>query len=626
MRHTIKFKIQVAIAIIIAIVSGVQAFISVNQLQQETTHAINSEMENVSIATSRYISDWLGIRSDMMLANETSLANSDNADKELLVTKKGGDFLSVYAGFSDGSIAYGDKTEDWPTDYDPRTRPWYKDAMSQQGLIITEPYQDFDGSIVVSFAKAFHGQKQGVLAADLTVTNIIKEVLSVKLDNQGFAFLVDGKNNIVAYKDEALSQKPLTDLNGQLSSQKMATLVQGNQVATISWPQQGDKLVYVSRIPNTDWSLGIVVDKSLAYASVSEQITFTAIASLILYIVIASISTWVVTRLLKPLQELSGALAQLAQGEGDLTQRIDIRRMDEIGELAEKVNLFLSQMQGMLKGIVEHSHQLSTQAQNANDLSTQASLRVEHQQNDVNQIATAIHEMSATAAEVASHAELTASASQASASACDDGQAVIKKNRDSITSLANQVDSAAKVIRELESNAQSINQILSTIQGIAEQTNLLALNAAIEAARAGEQGRGFAVVADEVRVLSQRTHGSTEEIRTMIETLQSNTQHAVENMEASTKLADNSVEYAEQAHDSLVRITQAITEINDMALQIASAAEEQRAVSEDISRNTQGIKDASDDLASQTQQSSQSTSDMHRSTEAMRHEISRFKV
>ncbi|MDE1340696.1 methyl-accepting chemotaxis protein [Vibrio aestuarianus] len=626
MRHTIKFKIQVAIAIIIAIVSGVQAFISVNQLQQETTHAINSEMENVSIATSRYISDWLGIRSDMMLANEPSLANSDNADKELLVTKKGGDFLSVYAGFSDGSIAYGDKTEDWPADYDPRTRPWYKDAMSQQGLIITEPYQDFDGSIVVSFAKAFHGQKQGVLAADLTVTNIIKEVLSVKLDNQGFAFLVDGKNNIVAYKDEALSQKPLTDLNGQLSSQKMATLVQGNQVATISWPQQGDKLVYVSRIPNTDWSLGIVVDKSLAYASVSEQITFTAIASLILYIVIASISTWVVTRLLKPLQELSGALAQLAQGEGDLTQRIDIRRMDEIGELAEKVNLFLSQMQGMLKGIVEHSHQLSTQAQNANDLSTQASLRVEHQQNDVNQIATAIHEMSATAAEVASHAELTASASQASASACDDGQAVIKKNRDSITSLANQVDSAAKVIRELESNAQSINQILSTIQGIAEQTNLLALNAAIEAARAGEQGRGFAVVADEVRVLSQRTHGSTEEIRTMIETLQSNTQHAVENMEASTKLADNSVEYAEQAHDSLVRITQAITEINDMALQIASAAEEQRAVSEDISRNTQGIKDASDDLASQTQQSSQSTSDMHRSTEAMRHEISRFKV
>ncbi|ASG06328.1 MULTISPECIES: methyl-accepting chemotaxis protein [Vibrio] len=626
MRHTIKFKIQVAIAIIIAIVSGVQAWISVSQLQQETTYAINSEMENTSLATRHYISDWLGIRSNMMLANEPFIANNNNADQALLVTKKSGDFLSVYAGFSDGSIAYGDKTEDWPSDYDPRTRPWYKDAMAQSGLIITEPYQDFDGSIVVSFAKAFKGQKQGVLAADLTVTNLIKEVLNVKLNNQGFAFLVDGNNNIVAYQDEALSQKPLTNLNNELDSQHMASLARENRVDTIAWPKQGNKLIYVSQIPNTDWLLGIVVDKEMAYASVSEQITFTAIASLVLYIIIASISTWVVTRLLQPLQVLSNALAQLAQGEGDLTQRIDIRRMDEIGELAEKVNLFLSQMQEMLKGIVSRSQQLSQQAQDANDLSAQASMRVEHQQNDVNQIATAIHEMSATAAEVASHAELTASASQASASACDDGQAVIKKNRDSITHLANQVDSAAKVIRELESNAQSINQILSTIQSIAEQTNLLALNAAIEAARAGDQGRGFAVVADEVRVLSQRTHGSTEEIRTMIETLQRNTQHAVENMEASTKLADHSVNYAEQAHDSLVRITQAITEINDMALQIASAAEEQRAVSEDISRNTQGIKDASDDLASQTQQSSHSAHEMHLSAEAMRNDIRRFKV
>ncbi|WP_017042794.1 cache domain-containing protein, partial [Vibrio ordalii] len=396
MRHTIKFKIQVAIAIIIAIVSGVQAWISVSQLQQETTHAINSEMENVSLATSRYISDWLGIRSNMMLANESFIASNDNADQALLITKKGGDFLSVYAGFSDGTIAYGDKTEDWPSDYDPRTRPWYKDAMAQSGLIITEPYQDFDGSIVVSFAKAFKGQKQGVLAADLTVTNLIKEVLSVKLDNQGFAFLVDGNNNIVAYQDEALSQKPLTNLNNELDSQHMASLAKENRVDTIVWPKQGNKLIYVSQIPNTDWSLGIVVDKEMAYASVSEQITFTAIASLVLYIIIASISTWVVTRLLQPLQVLSNALAQLAQGEGDLTQRIDIRRMDEIGELAEKVNLFLSQMQEMLKGIVSRSQQLSQQAQDANDLSAQASMRVEHQQNDVNQIATAIHEMSAT--------------------------------------------------------------------------------------------------------------------------------------------------------------------------------------------------------------------------------------
>ncbi|EEX35537.1 MULTISPECIES: methyl-accepting chemotaxis protein [Vibrio] len=626
MRNTIKLKIQIAIAIIIAIVSGVQAWISVSQLKQETTSALNSEMTNVSHATSRYISDWLSIRSDMMLANETSILNSDNADREMLITKRAGGFLSVYAGFEDGSIAYGDKTEDWPVNYDPRTRPWYKDAMATNGLIVTEPYQDFDGSIVVSFAKAFSGSKNGVLAADLTVTSIIEEVLNVSLDNDGFSFLVDGNNNIVAYQDEKLSQQPLTELNPLLSADKVQQLVNTSSISTVSWPEQGDKLIFVANVPHTDWSLGIVVDKDMAFASVTEQIQFTAIASIFLYILIASISTYVITRLLKPLQTLSAALSQLAQGEGDLTQRIEVRRMDEIGELAQHVNQFLSQMQSMLSGIIHHSQELAVQAEQANQLSQQSSQQVETQQNDVNQIATAIHEMSATAAEVASHAELTANASQGSASACEDGQQVIEKNRQAIVELADQVSAASGIISELESNTQSINQILSTIREIAEQTNLLALNAAIEAARAGEQGRGFAVVADEVRVLSQRTHGSTEEIRNMIETLQNNTKLAVNSMESSTALAGTSVDYAQQAYESLNTITSAITEINDMALQIASAAEEQRAVSEDISRNTQGIKDASDILSEQAMRSSESATNMFNSANTVRTEVERFKV
>ncbi|MFM2641298.1 methyl-accepting chemotaxis protein [Vibrio chagasii] len=626
MRHTIKFKIQIAIAIIIAVVSGTQAWISVTQLTQETEVAINQEMKNVSVGTTNYIADWLSTRSDMMLANEPTISSNSNSDRELLITKQAGQFLSVYAGFSDGTIAYGDKTESWPADYDPRTRPWYKDANTASDLIITEPYQDFDGSIVISFAKAFSGQKQGVLAADLTVTSIIDTVLNVKLDNDGFAFLVDGNNNIVAYSDEALSQKPLTSLNPELTANRVSQLIQNQTITTLAWPGQGDKLVYIANVPNTDWSLGIVIDKELAFSAVTDAIQFIALTSLVLYIVISIASTMVINRLLYPLQTLSEALTQLAQGRGDLTQRIDITRMDEIGKLAELVNQFLSQMQSMLKGVVEHSHDLNNHAEKANQLATQSSIRVENQQNDINQIATAIHEMSATAAEVASHAELTASASQASATACNEGQEVIQQNRDAITRLATQVEDAANVIRELENNAQSINQILSTIQGIAEQTNLLALNAAIEAARAGEQGRGFAVVADEVRVLSQRTHGSTEEIRVMIDTLQKNTEHAVDSMTTSTQLAENSVGFAEQAHDSLSKITQAISEINDMALQIASAAEEQRAVSEDISRNTQGIKDASDDLAQQAESSRNSSNEMSSAAESMRRDVERFKV
>ncbi|MGP1782777.1 methyl-accepting chemotaxis protein, partial [Shewanella frigidimarina] len=187
---------------------------------------------------------------------------------------------------------------------------------------------------------------------------------------------------------------------------------------------------------------------------------------------------------------------------------------------------------------------------------------VNGQHQDVDQIAAAIHEMSATANEVANHAEMTANAAQVSTQACIEGNEVTVKNSDSIELLSEQLNDASKVVSTLEENATEINQILSTIQAIAEQTNLLALNAAIEAARAGEQGRGFAVVADEVRVLSHRTQDSTEEIRAMIATLQQNSQHAVSSMTSSTNIAQSSVEFANQAKHSLERITDSITEIN----------------------------------------------------------------
>ncbi len=173
-----------------------------------------------------------------------------------------------------------------------------------------------------------------------------------------------------------------------------------------------------------------------------------------LYLVISVIATMIINSLLRPLNNLNQSVSQLAQGSGDLTQRIAIERMDEIGELADNMNQFLAQLQAMIKGVVNHSQDLIQHAERSAQLSNLASERVTEQQNDVNQIATAIHEMSATSGEVANHAEMTAGAAQASTSACEQGQQVIGQNRDAITSLANQVQDAANVIHELESNAQ----------------------------------------------------------------------------------------------------------------------------------------------------------------------------
>lgn len=465
MKHTIKFKIQVAIAIIIASVSAVQAWISISQLKTETTKQVYGQMTDIGKSTSNFIASWLDTRTDMMLANESIISTNRDVDRELLVTKRAGNFLSVYAGFTDGRIAFGDKTEDWPADYDPRTRPWYRDAINAGKTIITEPYQDFDGSIVVSIAKSFQGQYSGVLASDLTINNIIKEVLSLDIDNAGYAFLVDGENRIVAYRDEALSQKPLTQLDNELTADVIRQLASGQQVGTFFQESDGsNKLIFTTPIAGTTWTLGVVQDEELAFASISQQMKFVLIASVVLYLVIAAIATYIITNLLRPLTELSKSVEQLAQGSGDLTQRIEIKRMDEIGELAENMNSFLGQLQMMIKGIVSQSMNLSQYAEQSAEQAEQASLKVSDQQNDVNQIATAIHEMSATSAEVASHAEMTASAAQASTEACESGKHVISQNREAITSLANQVQDAANVIHELESNAQNINQILSTIQ------------------------------------------------------------------------------------------------------------------------------------------------------------------
>ncbi|OOE66578.1 methyl-accepting chemotaxis protein [Salinivibrio sp. IB868] len=628
MKFTIKTKILLAVALVVALVSAVQAWFSVNQLEQETQQNVTEQMRDVGLSTSNFIEEWLDIRSDMLVANVPLIATQQNVDRELLLTKRQGNFLTVYAGFADGSIAYGDKTESWPANYDPRTRPWYKQANAANELIITPPYVDANGAgMVISFAKSFNQRFEGVIAADLSVDAIVQEVLNVRLPNQGFAFLVDGNNNVVAYRDTALSTKALTEVDDELTPAFIQKARNSDALASITFDGDGrEKLLAVTPVEGADWSLGVVQDKKLAFASVSEQIVSTLVTSVILFVIIALIAGALIHRMLAPLTQLTQAVSSLSKGSGDLTQRLDIVRKDEIGELAGHVNAFLEQLQAMIGRSVTQSVTLSDRADQCRNLAHQSSSLVGQQQGDVDQIATAIHEMSTTANEVASNAEQTARSAQEAESSCRDGLEVVESNRDAITQLAEQVEQATDVIRELDTNSQSINQIISTIQDIAEQTNLLALNAAIEAARAGEQGRGFAVVADEVRVLSQRTHDSTEEIRNMIETLQSTTQRAVDGMTQSNDMATSSVERAASASEKLNEITRAIGDISEMAAQIASAAEEQRAVTEDINRNTQAVRDLSLEIHQKSNETGEQGEQMAQDAQEMHNDLSKFKV
>ena len=571
------------------------------------------------------LKNWLDTSAAIVGSTKQVFSGGQAVKPALAQAATAGKFDMIYVGTSEGQMLV---SNDWkaPDGYDPRQRPWYQEAKAASRMIITAPYADAStGQLIVSMAEPFKlGDTDGVIAGDIGIQNLIQNVNSIAREGV-YGILVDGEGNLIAHKDPKLTLKPATELTPDLNKNEIKRLAtEGKSVPMVISGQPS--IVYLAAIPGYDWYFGLIYDEATAFAESDRQLQRSMLAALIQLLIIAGGAAYIITRSLQPLAAMGDAVAELSQGHGDLTRRIQVKSDDEVGAVARQINLFIDMLQTMMADIANSARELDGQARQSHSLTSHNDQSLARQQSEIAQIATAVHEMSATATEVASNAEQAAAAAHASAKSCEQGKQVISCNQHSITSLAGQVEQASNIIQELEKNAQEINTILSTIQGIAEQTNLLALNAAIEAARAGEQGRGFAVVADEVRVLSKRTHSSTEEIRAMIETLQRNTQQAVNTMHQSQQLAKNSVEDAQNATLALEQITHAIGEISDMATQISSAAEEQRAVTDEVGRNIQATKDVTDELSQAANNANQLASQLKDIALRINEQVNNFHV
>ena len=313
---------------------------------------------------------------------------------------------------------------------------------------------------------------------------------------------------------------------------------------------------------------------------------------------------WLMARgVTKPILGVAAMLKDIASGEGDLTRRLQYDKQDELGELAGWFNRFLDKLQPTIAEVKRSVQAARGTADQSAAIAAETSAGMEQQYRQVDQVATASHEMSATAQDVARSAAQAAQAAREADQATREGLAVIDRTTTSIDTLAADMSGAMAQVEGLARNSEKIGSVLEVIRSIAEQTNLLALNAAIEAARAGEAGRGFAVVADEVRNLARRTQESVEETRQVIEALQAGTQEVVGAMDSSHRQAQGGVEQVGQAVTALQRIGQAVTVITDMNLQIASAAEEQSAVAEEINSNVATIRDVTESLSGQANES-----------------------
>lgn len=593
-------------------------------MKKQSEESLKSEVESSLALMSKGINEWKDAKSNVVNAGSKSFVQGKDLYETLEQGKESGDFIYMYMGVAEGKMHIFPKV-DLPPDYDPRIRPWYKGAMAKNKTVLTAPYEDAtSGNLVVTFAAPMP-QGKGVMAADVSLNQVVETVLLSDLGGVGYAMLVDSSGIIIAHPDQKWVLKPIEDFSVDMKRISISTLSGNNELKHLN-TMEGDKLTAFKAVPGTDWYVGYMLEEQKVLQPLNDMLSLSIIASVVVAFVALVAIYVLLTVLLSPIRKLIHAMEEISSGDGDLTRRLVVSGKDELSLVARHFNEFVSKIQTLILDASESARQLTQYSSRLANSALESERGVENQLHEIEQVAAAIQEMSNTSAEVAAHANESAQIAKASGESSQQGLAEVSKTNSNMQSLANEIQGATQVISELDSHAQNINSILSTIQGIAEQTNLLALNAAIEAARAGEQGRGFAVVADEVRVLSKRTHESTEEIQSMIEQLQSRTQNAVKIMDTSETLTRETVENVVTVADNINGINMGIQNMAEMAGRISEASNQQNVATDEISRIATAINDAAIDMtgsASSTKQLAVELSDTAVSLDKL---LNRFKL
>jgi methyl-accepting chemotaxis protein len=585
------------------------------QIRNEVDLEISSLMNAAEqLANSRMLLGWL--------------ENGRPADQENLVIAELNNIKDQYdlaqASYADRETAAYYTQDGFLRVLNPEQDGWFFDYRNSKQERMLNVFTEANGEVKL-FINYQQPNGRGLVGLAKSLDDMVNLLASFKIEDTGFVYLVDAKGDVKLHQDtRKVGKSKLSNLYPNANTNQ---LLNKNDFNLVKAEVDGqDMLIASSYIKSMDWYLVAQVPEAEVFALLQESAYQILLWTVLIAAVFIAISIAVAGSVSRPIAHIAELFRNIGEGEGDLRQRLPVNGDDEIAQLARGFNSFISKIQDTVVEVAKTSEQLGLSALDVSNQSNQTLADSQLQKDRTIMVVTAINEMGATVNEIASNAAQAAVTARDADTESVDGQKVVTRARSTINQLSKDVEQVGEVIESLATHTKSIGSILDVIRAISEQTNLLALNAAIEAARAGEAGRGFAVVADEVRNLASRTAASTNQVQNMIDKLQSETSRAVNAMEQSRSRSLEGVTAVDEASQSLSGISERIALISDMNIQVAAATEEQSTVVEDINRNVTEINDITLRTADTAHAAANASKSLNQLASRLDVLVARFKV